>query len=133
MLFLKTEVNEGVLRRGEEGWLSRQKPRGGRRGGAANVIVGPKHFTLCQRLGRSEVAKTAAAPGSAERGALGWDPGRRAPSREQGSRGAELLAPRLTPARRPFPAGSRGVKAREQRELPPPPPAAARLWKYDLK
>lgn len=67
--------------------------------GAATVIVGPKHFTLCQRLGHSEVAETAAAPGSAERGAPGWDPGRRAPSRGQGSGGAELLAPRLTPAR----------------------------------
>lgn len=36
-------------------------------------------------------------------------------------------------ARRPFPAGSGGVKAREQSELAPPPPAASRLWKYDLK
>lgn len=55
---------------------------------AATVIVGPKHFTLCQSLGRSEVAKTAAAPGSAERGALGWDPGSGARSRERGSGGA---------------------------------------------
>lgn len=30
-------------------------------------------------------------------------------------------------------AGGRGVKAREQNELPAPPPAASRLWKYDLK
>lgn len=104
--------------------------------GAATVIVGPKHFTLCQRLGRSEVAKTAAAPGSAERGAR--SPGlasreeRAEPvAGERGSRAASSAAD--AGARRPFPAGSRGVKAREQSELPPPPPAAARLWKYDLK
>lgn len=69
----------------------------------------PEHLIGRGLLCCSEVAAREAARGSAEPGALDRKPG------EQG-RGAIAAAG----ARRPFLAGRRGVKAREQKELPGP-------------
>lgn len=99
MLILKTGINQSV----REKWGSSPEPRGGWAGcGAARF----RTFSRCQLFGCSEVATTAAAPGSAEPGA-----GRR--GRRAASRAAKAGAPR------PFRAGSGRVKAREQKELRP--------------
>lgn len=123
-----------MLRRGEEGWLSRQEPRGG--GEVWGSYRNSRSKAFNPPPARRPLGSGQDSGGARQRGARSPGLGSREESAEPGAgeRGSGAASTAADAgARRPFPAGSRGVKAREQRELPPPPPAAARLWKYDLK